>query len=36
LKAFAWTPASRLYQSLLGKRAGDFIGEFELLVIEVS
>ena len=30
------TPASRLYQSLLGKRAGDFIDEFELLVIEVS
>lgn len=30
------TPASRLYQSLLGKRVGDFIDEFELLVIEVS
>jgi hypothetical protein len=30
------TPASRLYQCLLGKRAGDFIDEFELLVIEVS
>lgn len=29
------TPASRLYQGLLGKRAGDFIDEFELLVIEV-
>lgn len=30
------TPASRLYQSLLGKRAGDFLDEFKLLVIEVS
>ena len=29
------TPASKLYQSLLGKRAGDFIDEFDLLVIEV-
>ena len=29
-------PASRVYQCLLGKRAGDFIDEFELLVIEVS
>jgi hypothetical protein len=30
------TPASELYRSLLGKRSGDFIDEFELLVIEVS
>jgi hypothetical protein len=30
------TPASRLYQSLLGKRSGDLIDEFELRVIEVS
>jgi len=30
------TPASRLYQSLLGKRGGDFLDEFKLLVIEVS
>lgn len=30
------TPASQLYQNLLGKRAGDFLDEFDLLVIEVS
>jgi len=30
------TPASTLYQNLLGLRAGDFLDEFELLVIEVS
>jgi hypothetical protein len=30
------TPASTLYQTLLGRRAGDFLDEFELLVIEVS
>jgi hypothetical protein len=30
------TPASRLYQSLLGKRSGDLIDEFGLRVIEVS
>jgi hypothetical protein len=30
------TPASGLYRSILGKRSGDFIDEFELLVIEVS
>jgi len=30
------TPASQLYQSLLGKQAGDFLDEFDLLVIEVS
>lgn len=29
------TPASTLYQNLLGRRAGDFLEEFELLVIEV-
>jgi hypothetical protein len=30
------TPASPLYQSLLGARAGDFLEEFELRVIDVS
>ena len=30
------TPASKLYQRLLGKRPGDFLEEFDLLVIEVS
>jgi hypothetical protein len=30
------TPASSLYQKLLGMRAGDFLEELELLVIEVS
>jgi hypothetical protein len=30
------SPAGSLYQDLLGKRAGDFIDEFDLLVIEVS
>ncbi len=30
------TPASALYQNLLGTRAGDFLEELELLVIEVS
>lgn len=30
------TPASILYQNLLGMRAGDFLEESELLVIEVS
>jgi hypothetical protein len=30
------TPASKLYQNLLGKRAADFPGESDLLVIEVS
>ena len=30
------SPASKLYQNLLGKRAGDFLDEFDLLVIEVS
>jgi hypothetical protein len=30
------TPASKLYQSLLGKKSGDLIDEFELLVIEVT
>jgi hypothetical protein len=30
------TPASKLYQNLLGKRAGDFLDKFDLLVIEVS
>lgn len=30
------TPASTLYQNLLGKKAGDFLEEFELLVLEVS
>jgi hypothetical protein len=30
------TTASTLYQNLLGKRAGDFLDEFDLLVIEVS
>jgi hypothetical protein len=29
------TPASTLYQCLLGRRAGDFLEEFELLVLEV-
>jgi hypothetical protein len=30
------TPASTLYQNLLGMRAGDFAEDLELLVIEVS
>lgn len=30
------TPASTLYQNLLGRRAGDFLEDFELIVIEVS
>jgi hypothetical protein len=30
------TPASTLYQNLLGRKAGDFLEENELLVIEVS
>ena len=30
------TPASPLYQNLLGRRAGDFLEESELLLIEVS
>jgi len=30
------TPASSLYQNLLGRRGGDYLEEFELLVIEVS
>jgi hypothetical protein len=30
------TPASTLYQNLLGRRSGDFLEDFELLVIEVS
>ena len=30
------SPASKLYQNLLGMRAGDFLEEFKLLVIEVS
>ncbi len=30
------TPASDLYQGLLGKKAGDYLEEFELLVLEVS
>lgn len=30
------TPASALYQKLLGMRAGDFLDDLELLVIEVS
>lgn len=30
------TPASTLYQKLLGRRAGDFLDDMELLVIEVS
>jgi hypothetical protein len=30
------TPASMLYQHLLGSRAGDFLEDFDLLVIEVS
>jgi hypothetical protein len=29
------SPASNLYQHLLGKRSGDFIDEFDSLVIEV-
>jgi hypothetical protein len=29
------SPASTLYQHLLGRRAGDFLEDFELLVIEV-
>jgi hypothetical protein len=29
------TPASSLYQNLLGRRGGDYLEEFELLVIEV-
>lgn len=29
------TPASSLYQQLLGRRAGDFVEEIELLVLEV-
>jgi len=30
------SPASALYQKLLGMRSGDFLDEFDLLVIEVS
>lgn len=30
------SPASSLYQNLLGRRAGDFLEEFDMLVIEVS
>lgn len=30
------TPASKLYQNLLGRRAGDLMEDLELLVIEVS
>jgi transcription elongation GreA/GreB family factor len=30
------SPASSLYQNLLGKKAGDFLEEYDMLVIEVS
>ncbi|MFU8894086.1 MAG: transcription elongation factor GreAB [Luteolibacter sp.] len=30
------TPASRLYQALIGRRVGDYLEGFELLVLEVS
>jgi hypothetical protein len=30
------TQARPLYQNLLGRRTGDFLDEFELLVVEVS
>lgn len=30
------TPASQLYQGLIGKKMGDYVEDFELLVLEVS